>query len=120
MNEDEHVVPSGQHYSGRNRIPNIQQFMQQLDKEKKQRDEKIDAQLQRNKEHGEDAEHQPSHEQPSRKDARWVRDPVTGKDVQIRDAKLDFEEAAENPQVGPNEESLLIILYLSFYSFFFF
>lgn len=99
MDQDEHVVPSGQHYSGRNRIPNIQQFMEQLDKEKKQRDADIDAKLQRNKEHGEDEEHQPTHEK-AQKDARWVRDPVTGKDVQIRDTKLDFKDAVENPQVS--------------------
>ena len=31
---------------------------------------------------------------------RTVRDPVTGKDVQIRDAKMDFKAAVEDPQVS--------------------
>ena len=35
MNTGDHVAPSGQHYSGTNRVPNIQQFMDQLDAEEK-------------------------------------------------------------------------------------
>lgn len=103
MNNQNHVVPSGQHYSGRNRVPNIQEFMAQLDREKQERDAEIDDRLNRNAQHGEVQEHQQrdeNAEKAERKDARWVRDPVTGKDVQIRDAKLDFEKAAEDPQVG--------------------
>ncbi|OAA48164.1 C2 domain protein [Beauveria brongniartii RCEF 3172] len=104
MNNQNHVVPSGQHYSGRNRVPNIQEFMAQLDREKQQRDAEIDGDLKSNEKHGEVQAHQQHDEKAERKDARWVRDPVTGKDVQIRDAKLDFEKAAEDPQMSiPNE-----------------
>ncbi|KAM0665415.1 hypothetical protein ACQRIU_005676 [Beauveria bassiana] len=104
MNEQNHVVPSGQHYSGRNRVPNIQEFMAQLDREKQQRDAEIDGNLKSNEKHGEVQAHQQHDEKAERKDARWVRDPVTGKDVQIRDAKLDFQKAAEDPQMSiPNE-----------------
>ncbi|KAM3432325.1 hypothetical protein MY4824_006646 [Beauveria thailandica] len=104
MNNQNHVVPSGQHYSGRNRVPNIQEFMAQLDREKQQRDAEIDANLKSNEKHGEVQAHQQHDEKAERKDARWVRDPVTGKDVQIRDAKLDFHKAAEDPQMSiPNE-----------------
>lgn len=99
MNSKDHVVPSGQHYSGRNRIPNIQEFMAQLDREKQERDAQIDARLKENASHGEAQEHQQRDEKSDRKDARWVRDPVTGKDVQIRDAKMDFAKAADDPQV---------------------
>lgn len=99
MNNPNQVVPSGQHYSGRNRVPNIQEFMAQLDREKQERDAEIDARLKRNEKTGEVTEHQNRDEKAERKDARWVRDPVTGKDVQIRDAKLDFKKAAEDPQV---------------------
>ena len=98
MNVNAHVVPSGQHYSGRNRVPNIQQFMEQLDKEKKERDAAIDADLRKNKQSKEVKDHQNT-EKPTRKDLRTVRDPVTGKDVDIRDAQMDFKEAADNPQV---------------------
>lgn len=102
MNVNDHVVPSGQHYSGRNRVPNIQEFMEQLDKEKRARDADIDAELQNNKLHGETTDHtniDEKQERKERKDARYVRDPVTGKDVQIRDTKLDFKEAVDNPKV---------------------
>ncbi len=96
MNETEHVA--GQHYSGRNRVPNIQEFMRQLDAEKKERDAAIDADLKKNKAAGEVKPHK-NEKSPAKKDTRTVRDPVTGKDVEIRDTDLDFEEAAERPQV---------------------
>lgn len=99
MNVDDHVVPSGQHYSGRNRVPNIQQFMSQLDVEKKERDAAIDAQLKQNKQNKEATDHANS-EKPLKKDMRTVRDPVTGKDVQIQDVKTDFKEVVEDPQVS--------------------
>ncbi|PHH63112.1 hypothetical protein CDD81_6263 [Ophiocordyceps australis] len=103
MNVDDHVAPSGQHYSGSNRVPNIQQFMEQLDSEKRERDAAIDRDLNRNKRSKEAKDHQNS-DAPQHKDMRTVRDPVTGKDVQIRDAQMDFREAADKPQLSiPNE-----------------
>lgn len=98
MNVDDHVVPSGQHYSGRNRVPNIQQFMEQLDAQKKDRDAEIDQELKKNRTSKEAQDHQNA-EKPKRKDLRTVRDPVTGRDVGVRDAQTDFKEAADNPQV---------------------
>lgn len=96
MDENGHVA--GQHYSGRNRVPNIQEFMAQLDTQKKERDAAIDSQLKKNKAAGEIQPHQ-NEKSPSKKDTRTVRDPVTGKDVEIRDNDMDFEEATERPQV---------------------
>lgn len=98
MDANEHVVPSGAHYSGRNRVPNIQEFMQQLDADKRERDAAIDAELMKNNKNKDVKEHTNA-EKPQRKDLRTVRDPVTGKDVQIRDAKTDFKDVVENPQV---------------------
>ncbi|KAG6233364.1 hypothetical protein E4U26_002362 [Claviceps purpurea] len=105
MNVDEHTVPSGQHYSGRNRVPNIQQFMDQLDQEKKDRDAAIDADLKaNNKQHGHEVQDHKNAERAARKDLRTVRDPVTGKDVQIRDAKTSFKDVVDNPKMSiPNE-----------------
>lgn len=102
MNVDQHVAPTGgrQPYSGTNKVPNIQEFMARLDKEKAERDAAIDADLKKNKSAGEVKAHT-NESKPTRKDTRTVRDPVTGKDVDIRDVKLDFEEAVENPQVCP-------------------
>jgi hypothetical protein len=97
MNVDSHAMPSGQHYSATNRVPNIQEFMQRLDSEKKQRDAEIDNELKRNKRNPDVKIHR--NELLEKKGQRKVRDPVTGKDVEIRDADMDFEEAVENPQV---------------------
>ncbi|KAI8661841.1 hypothetical protein NCS55_01055400 [Fusarium keratoplasticum] len=106
-NFQEHVVPSGrQHYSGQNRVPNVREFMEQLDQDKKARDAAIDQELKQNKIHGETKDHKNDRAEAIRrkKDTRKVRDPVTGKDVDIRDADLDFTEAVENPQLSvPNE-----------------
>lgn len=99
MNVDEHVAPSGgQHYSGRNRVPNIHEFMEQLDKEKKERDAEIDGQLKQNKAHKEVRDHKNDH-QAKKEKSRTVRDPVTGKDVEIRDTKLSYEDAVDDAQV---------------------
>ncbi|KAM4066884.1 C2 domain-containing protein [Hirsutella rhossiliensis] len=103
MDVDEHVMPAGQHYSGRNRVPNIQQFVQQLDADKKKRDAAIDADLKQNNLSSEAKDHR-NEEKPRRRDLRTVRDPVTGKDVDIQDAKTDYKEAVDNPQLSiPNE-----------------
>ncbi|KAM0284556.1 hypothetical protein ACHAQH_001922 [Verticillium albo-atrum] len=103
----EHQPPvGGQHYSGRNRIPNIQEFVAQLDKEKAERDAAIDAELKAKKGNSEAQDHIPEKKHRFHKDrkTKTVRDPVTGKDVEIEDAKTDFKEAVENPQISvPNE-----------------
>jgi hypothetical protein len=103
MDIQNHQEPAGgQHYSGRNRVPNIQQFVEQLDREKKDRDAAIDEDLKRNKNSQEITT--PKKSKPTKKNGRKVRDPVTGKDVEIRDCELDFETAVENPQLSvPNE-----------------
>ncbi|KAF7546532.1 hypothetical protein G7Z17_g8377 [Cylindrodendrum hubeiense] len=103
MNVDETAVPSGQHYSGRNRVPNIHEFVQRLDREKKERDAEIDEQLKQNKAPREAKDHTNAPD-PKKRDHRKVRDPVTGKDVDIQDADIDFAEAVDNPQLSiPNE-----------------
>lgn len=102
MNNDDQEgrhVGQGGYYSGRNKIPNIQEFVAQLDREKKDRDAKIDAELKNNKKSNEAHAHH-NEDKPSRRDTRTVRDPVTGKDVDIADVKLDYGEAVENPQVS--------------------
>lgn len=117
MNVDEHTVPSGQHYSGQNRVPNIQQYMDQLDQEKKGRDAAIDADLKaNNNQHGHEVQGHKNAERAARKDLRTVRDPVTGKDVQIRDAKTSFEDVVDNPKVRRRSFAVADILYLHFRS----
>ncbi|KAL6400771.1 putative transmembrane protein [Ilyonectria robusta] len=103
MNAEQTVVPpGGQHYSAQNRVPNIQEFVQSLDRQKKERDAAIDEQLKQNKVPAE-AKDQTNAPDPKHKTTRKVRDPVTGKDVDIQDADTDFAEAVDNPKLSiPN------------------
>lgn len=83
---DERVYPGGEPYSGRNRIPNIKQFVESLDRDKKRRDAQVEA-----------SGHIPT-KKPG-KNRRTVRDPVTGKDVKIEDISSHHMKAASNPTV---------------------
>ncbi|KAI0020399.1 C2 domain-containing protein [Xylariomycetidae sp. FL0641] len=101
--EQNHHVPSGGgHYSGRNRIPNIKEFAASLDRDKRERDAKIDAELKANKKDNQVQEHTP--QSSNRKgNTRIVTDPVTGKEVEIDDVNTDFTQAVENPKLSiPN------------------
>ncbi|RDA92606.1 hypothetical protein CP533_0916, partial [Ophiocordyceps camponoti-saundersi (nom. inval.)] len=97
MDVEEPVAPSGQHYSGRNPVPKIREFAEQLELEKRQRDAEINAGP---PEAGDANEHQSI----KKRHLRTVRDPVTGKDVSISDALADYKHAVEDPQLSvPNE-----------------
>lgn len=103
MVASKHEPPAGGqhysgHYSGQNKIPNVQEFIAQLDKEKAERDAAIDADLKRNNRHAEASDHVPDRKHKTQ-NTKTVRDPVTGTDVEIEDAQADFEEVVENPQV---------------------
>jgi len=113
MNIDEHKLPTGgQHYSARNKIPNIHEFVAQLDKEKRERDAAIEAEdkehlkIERQAQHQSNGNSSKVHvpEKKDRKKTKTVRDPVTGKDVEIENPKDDFKEVVDNPQITvPNQ-----------------
>lgn len=91
------------HYSGRNRIPNIKQFVEGLDRDKKKRDAAIDADPSvpgGAAAGGPSADHVPLPHKPG-KNRRVVHDPVTGRDVEIEDISSHHLKAAENPVVRP-------------------
>ena len=95
MEEQQHHAPGG-HYSGQNRIPNIQQFVESLDRDKKKRDAEIDAQ-------GGVQDHQ---NKPKKKKGKMVQDPVTGKQVEITDVDIDSKEAVNHPKVSRSQHRL--------------
>ncbi|KAK1761112.1 putative meiotically up-regulated protein [Echria macrotheca] len=104
MDPNETVVPAGGHYSGRNRIPNIKQFVEGLDRDKKRRDAEIDKSQQQpdggglfSAQNGDAVDHIPA--QKPGKNRRTVRDPVTGKDVEIEDIDSKHLKTAENPML---------------------
>jgi len=73
--------------------------MESLDKEKRERDAQIDASLAKtNRRAGEVTDHQEPSKRPG-KNRRTVRDPVTGKDVEIDDIDSSYAKAAKDPQV---------------------
>ncbi|KAI5918760.1 hypothetical protein F4810DRAFT_725330 [Camillea tinctor] len=100
--EKDHHIPSGGHYSGMNRIPNIKEFAAALDKDKRERDAKIDAELKANKKDKAIKEHvNESHHRKGR--GRVVTDPVTGNQVEIDDENTDSKKATQDPHLSvPN------------------
>lgn len=105
MDTQETRVPGGQPYSGTNRIPNIKQFMERLDHEKKDRDAQIDAQMKQKQAQSKpnpdsDVKEHKDVQRRQGKNARTVRDPVTGKDVVIDDIDDSMLKAAKDPHVS--------------------
>ncbi|KAI0137408.1 hypothetical protein BJ170DRAFT_699423 [Xylariales sp. AK1849] len=100
MSADQQQHAPGGHYSGRNRIPNIQQFVASLDRDKKERDAQIDSSLKSNQQNKTVTPHTPETKKPK---GRMVTDPVTGKEIEIQDVDAEFVKAAENPTLSvPN------------------
>lgn len=98
-----YAVPLGGHYSGRNRIPNIKQFMESLDREKQQRDKAIDEETKRKVEQlggGPEARDHLAAAAKKKGKTRMVRDPVTGRDVEIEDVNIDYVKAVDEPVVS--------------------
>ncbi|KAL8934608.1 MAG: hypothetical protein Q9216_005820 [Gyalolechia sp. 2 TL-2023] len=92
----------GAYYSGRNKIPDIKTFVQNLDKDKRERDQQLDDARKADQGKGEAKPHQVSKagKEGTRK---TVRDPTTQKEVQIEDVDANFMKAVENPQLSvPN------------------
>ncbi|KAI9656082.1 MAG: hypothetical protein M1829_000437 [Trizodia sp. TS-e1964] len=92
--DDKHFTP-GKPYSGANPIPNIQRFIDSLDKDKKERDKHVeDTKTDVAKPH----ESKPSDGVKGTK--KTVTDPTTGGEVLIEDVDKDFIKAVENPQLS--------------------
>lgn len=89
---------SGKPWSGNNPIPNIKQFVENLDKNKKERDQQIDAdaKVPNQSKNGEVHAHQNA---PKQTGGKTVLDPTTGKQVVIEDVGKDFMKAVKDPQV---------------------
>lgn len=91
---------SGKPWSGRNKIPTIGQFIDNLDRDKKERDQQIatgnSTQQDVNVKHQDVMPHK---NQERIKDAKSVSDPVTGGQVMISDVGKEYMENAKNPQV---------------------
>ncbi|KAI1325922.1 C2 domain-containing protein [Xylariaceae sp. FL0255] len=100
--QQNHSNRGGNFYSGLNRIPNIKEFTEALDRDKKKRDAEIDAQAKANKKNAGVKDHAPDSKILAGH-GRVVTDPVTGAQVQIDDVDKDFVKAVDNPHLSiPN------------------
>ncbi|CAL5874764.1 uncharacterized protein PFLUO_LOCUS9066 [Penicillium psychrofluorescens] len=103
----------GEHWSAGNPIPTVQKFVEHLDANKKDRDQKIDAdnrareqQAKQNKKQGKNGgqqqsgdvmEHQPR--QAPKSETRTVTDPTTGKDIGVQDLDRSAMEPVKDPRL---------------------
>jgi hypothetical protein len=112
MAEEPQQSKPGGHYSGVNKVPNIQKFIESLDKDKKKRDANIDAQQtpitpSKGEDTSDATPHSPS-PKPKGGSQRAVTDPVTGQTVVIEDASKEMFKHVENPMVRFNCSIALI------------
>lgn len=93
--------PAG-HWSAANPIPTIHKFVENLDKEKKERDKHIDEEIKRQEEaarkEGKPLDHKEVH--VPKKSTREVTDPVTGKQIEIEDVQKQYLDQSKNPTVS--------------------
>ena len=103
MADTEDAVKPGGHYSGKNKIPTVNQFLERLDKDKKERDQQIDQERKQNKSHAsqQNGEAVPHKEQELavKGSQKKVKDPTTGREVVIEDVNDQTMETAKNPVV---------------------
>lgn len=116
MSQQQQHAPGG-HYSGHNPIPTVKQFVENLDRDKKERDAKLDeeataakqAEKQQKKAKSPASptksgleDHHPT-ENAAKGTEKTVTDPTTGREVVIADVNKEMMKEAENPHlVIPN------------------
>lgn len=109
----------GQNWSGGNPIPTIQKFVEHFDRDKNERDQRIDEENRVKKQHakqsgsggghrdgknGEVVAHQPR--EVSKANVRTVTDPTTGRDIGVEDQNEKSMEAVKDPKVRERHMSL--------------
>ena len=88
---------SGTPWSGANKIPNINEFIGKLDKDKAKRD----AAIEKHNEQSNEQQGVTAHQNETRtKTGKTVTDPVTGHQVVIEDVGKEFMKNVDNPTVG--------------------
>lgn len=98
----------GGYWSTSNPVPTIQKFVENLDKDKKERDKQIDdarkqgGQQKRSRQQ-KDSDAVAHKKGPETTGRRTVTDPTTGREVEIDDVGKDFMKSVEDPQLSvPN------------------
>lgn len=91
---------SGKPWSGQNKIPNIQEFVSGLDKDKAQRDKEIDSQVTSSNQQDKVIAHK---NEKREEKGTTVTDPVTGRQVVIADVGKKYMKNVDNPQVRSSQ-----------------
>ena len=96
----------GGHYSGKNPVPTVKKFIENLDKDKAERDRKLDEQAKERKNQsattGEAVPHKPQ-KAGLEGTQKVVTDPTTGNEVTIEDVNPKMMDQVENPTLSvPN------------------
>lgn len=91
----------GGHYSGSNKIPTINQFIERLDRDKVTRDKQIEEQKKQQlaNKNGDAVPHHEDSNLHAKENQQKVTDPTTGKEVVIEDVNKEMVDAAKNPMV---------------------
>ncbi|KAF2190610.1 hypothetical protein K469DRAFT_721518 [Zopfia rhizophila CBS 207.26] len=109
MAEQQQQHMPGGHYSGANPVPTVKKFLDNLDKDKKERDRKLDeelaAQKKKTAKSGEAVPHKPQ-KLGIKGTQKKVTDPTTGKEVVIEDVSKAMMNQVENPQLSVPNASL--------------
>jgi len=97
----------GGHYSGKNKIPTINEFVQRLDRDKASRDANIDAQRKSAQQGapggGDEVKPHQNELKHTSENQETVTDPTTGKQIVIEDVNEAMRERAKNPTLSvPN------------------
>ncbi|ORY11628.1 hypothetical protein BCR34DRAFT_624727 [Clohesyomyces aquaticus] len=105
MAEQQQQHKPGGHYSGANPVPTVKKFIENLDKDKKDRDQKLDAEMAAQAKQtasGDAVAHKPQ-KRGIEGTQKTVTDPTTGKQVVIEDVDKATMSQVENPQLSiPN------------------
>ncbi|KAK7885383.1 hypothetical protein LTR67_010561 [Exophiala xenobiotica] len=92
---------SGKPWSGTNKIPTVNQFISNLDRDKAKRDQEIDSKQGGHAQYS--SEVTPHQSEKPKKEGKTVTDPVTGNNVIIADVGKEYMKRADNPQLSvPN------------------
>ncbi|KAJ4297531.1 hypothetical protein N0V90_005423 [Kalmusia sp. IMI 367209] len=106
MAEQQQQRAPGGHYSGANPVPTVKKFLENLDKDKAERDRKVDEQeAARKKQAAAKGEVVPHKEQKAgiKGTQKVVTDPTTGNEVTIEDVSKSMMDRVENPTLSvPN------------------
>jgi len=102
MSDQQQHAPGG-FYSGQNKIPTISQFIDKLDKDKRERDKALDEQAKARQAQNADPVPHKNDAPQAGENQKSVTDPTTGRQVVIEDANKEMMESAKNPTLSvPN------------------